>query len=247
MGIEAILKGWISRALPQAVQDNDAGVVRLDRYGNIFGPIRKQHNLVDEGSYFVANNSGTGVATATAPTAFSDTAPLLTIQNTDSMGNANSKRIHLDWIRITQTAVGTGGLDFRVRGILDYTIPSAGTVLAPVNPNSDVVRSASVASVRLLGTGVTQTGNSRVVIGTLQTIPTKTAPMTVLDEFILNFGGVEVAPNTINAAPAAFVTKCTWSVPPVIIGPGHCFMLEFLISSQSTASSWTAELGWWER
>src|ERR1041384_6542634 len=139
-GIEAFLKGWVSRMLPQAEQDNDPGIVRLGRFGDVWtiGAVRKQHALADEGSYFVANNSGTGVATAAAPTAFSDTAPLLTINNSDTAGNQNSKRIHLDWIRLTQTAVGTAGVDLRLRGILDTTTPSAGTPLTPVCPNSDV-------------------------------------------------------------------------------------------------------------
>jgi hypothetical protein len=248
-GIEAFLKGWVSRLLPQVEQDNDPGIVRLGRYGDVWtiGAVRKQHGLGDEGSYFVANNSGTGVATAAAPTAFSDTAPLLTIYNTDTPANQSNKRLHVDWIRLTQTAVGTAGVDLRLRGILDYTVPSGGTALNPVNPNSDVSARASVAQVRLLGTGVAQTGASRVVIGTLQAIPTKTAPMTVLDEVFLNFGGVETAYPNYNQAASANVHKLAWPVPPVVVGPGQCFMLEFLITSQSAASSWTAELGWWER
>src|SRR5690349_18981829 len=96
-GIEAFLKGWVSRTLPQAETDNDPGITRLGRYGDIYaiGAVRKQHALADEGSYFVTNTSGTGVATAAAPTSFSDTAPMLTLYNSDSPSNPNNKRIHL--------------------------------------------------------------------------------------------------------------------------------------------------------
>ncbi len=248
-GLEAFLKGWVSRMLPQSETDNDPGIVRLGRYGDVWtiGAVRKQHGLADEGSYFVGTNSGTGVATVAAPTAFSDTAPLFTITNTDTAGNQNSKRVHLDWIRITQTAVGTAGVDLRLQGILDYTAPSGGTSLTPTSVNSDVPQRASVATPRILPTGIAQTGNSRVVIGTLQVIPTKTAPMTVLDEVFLNFGGVETAYPNYNAAANANVHKLAWPVPAVVIGPGQVFMLRFLITSQSAASSWTIECGWWER
>lgn len=248
-GIEAFLKGWVSRMLPQAEQDNDPGIVRLGRYGDIWlaGGVRKQHGLADEGSYFVANNSGAGIATAAAPTAFSDTAPLLTIQNQDSAGNQNSKRLHLDYLRVTQTAVGTGGVDVRIRIVLDTTTPSGGTALNPVNPNMDVPQRASVASVRLLGTGVTQSGASRVIVGTLQVIPTQTAPMTALSEFFLNFGGVEGYYPAYSVAAGTNIVKMPWPAPPIVLGPGQCMMLEFLITTQSAASSWTAEAGWWER
>jgi hypothetical protein len=247
-GIESFLKGWVSRILPQPETDNDPGIVRLGRYGDVWtvGVVRKQHALADEGSYFVANNSGTGVATTATPTAFSDTAPLLTIQNTDTAGQ-NTKRIHVDWIRLTQTAAGTGGVDMRFKVVLDTTTPSSGTVLTPVNPNMDSPKSASVASVRLLGTGVTQSGNSRVVVGTLIGIPAMTAPIAVLSEVFLSFGGVEGYNPITNLAASANPYRGAYNLPPVVLGAQQCMMLEFLITSQSAASSWAAEIGWWER
>src|SRR5881227_3639270 len=108
-GIEAFLKGWVSRMLPQSETDNDPGIVRLGRYGDVYtvGAVRKQHILADEGSYFVCNNSGTGAATSATPTSFSDTAPMLSLYNSDSPSNQNAKRIHIDFIKLTQTAAGT--------------------------------------------------------------------------------------------------------------------------------------------
>src|SRR5262249_14376964 len=115
MSIETMLRGWVSRVLPQAESDNDPGQVRLGRYKDLMSIpiIRKHHGLADEGSYFVTNNSGTGVATAAAPTSFSDTAPMITLYNGDSPSNQNNKRMHLDFIRLTQTAAGTAGVNFR--------------------------------------------------------------------------------------------------------------------------------------
>jgi len=240
--------GLVSRTLPQPTVDNQEGEQRLGRYRDMYtiSLVAQPYGLVDEGTYFVANNSGTGVATTATPTAFSDTAPLFTIYNADTAQNAVNKRISLDWMRITETAAGTAGVDLRLRGVLDYTVPSAGTLLTPVNANGDYPKSISIAQPRILPTGVTQTANSRVMIGTLVAIPTQTAPLAALSEVYLNFGGSGGGPFYDNAASANIV-KISYPLPPVIIGPGQCFMLEFLITSQTAASSWTVEAGWWER
>src|SRR5712671_5143858 len=118
--------GRVSRGLPQPTVDGQPAVQRLGRYGSnlVENIIPKMHVLADEGSYFVANNSGTGVATIAAPTSFTDTAPLFTLNNVDTAQNAANKRIYLDWLRITETAAGTGGVDLRFRLVLDYTVPS---------------------------------------------------------------------------------------------------------------------------
>jgi hypothetical protein len=241
--------GAVARGQPIPTQEGAEGEVRLGRYRDAYVVpiVPKLHALADEGSYFVANNQGTGVATAAAPTAFSDTAPMFTINNVDTAQNANNKRIYLDWIRITQTAAGTAGVDLRLRGVLDYTVPSGGTLLVPLNMNTDVPKSASIAQPRLLPVGITQSGNSRVVIGTLVAIPTQTTNLTALSEVYLNFGGVDQVSPTYNSAAGTNIVKMWHALPPIVIGPGAVFMLEFLLTTQSAASSWTAECGWWER
>jgi hypothetical protein len=210
----------------------------------VFG---KNYGVADEGQYFVANNSGTGVATVAAPTSFSDTAPLFTINNVDTSQNTANKRIYLDWLRLTQTAAGTAGVDLRLRLVLDYTVPTGGTLLTPLNVNTDVPKSSSIAVPRILPTGITQSGSSRVIIGTQVVIPTQTAPLTALDEAFINFGGVDNIYPVYNSAAGTNVVKFAYNFPPVIIGPGAVLMVEFLITSQSAASSWTCECGWWER
>lgn len=248
-GIPSSQFGLVSRSLPAATTDGNEREQRYGRYGDTYvqAVVPKLHAVADEGSYFVANNSGTGVATTATPTAFSDTAPMFTILNTDTAQNSNFKRIHLDWMRVTQTAAGTAGTDLRFRVVLDYTTPSAGTVYTPLNMNTDVPRGNSVAVPRLFPTGVTQSGNSRVVIGSLIAIPTQTAPLTAFDEVMLTFGGVDAFYPVYNSAASTNVIKVGYALPPIVVGPGACMMLEFLITAQSAASSWTVECGWWER
>lgn len=240
--------GLVNRGQPIPTQDGIEGELRTGRYREAYVVpiVPKLHALADEGSYFVANNSGTGVATAAAPTSFSDTAPLFTINNVDTAQNANNKRIYLDWLRVTETAAGTAGTGMTIRGVLDYTVPSGGTLLTSLNMNTDVPKSASICQTRILPVGITQSGNSRVVIGSLVTIPAMTAPLAAGTQFFLNFGGLEAAvPAGLFAV--AGPTMLYYNVPPLIIGPGAVFMLEFLITAQSGASSWTVEAGWWER
>lgn len=248
-GIPTSEFGLASRALPQGTLDGQEREQRLTRYGGVVAEIlsSKVYGYADEGVYFTANNNGTGVATTAAPTSFSDTAPMFTIYNTDSTSNQLAKNIYLDWLRLTQTAAGTAGVDIRFRFVLDSTVPSAGTVYTPVNPNTVYPKSSSIAVPRLLPTGVTQSGNSRVPIGTIFGITTQTAPLTAGDEVYFNFGGSDTFFPIYSAAASTNVIRMAFNAPPIVLAPGWCFMLEFLITSQSAASSWTVELGWWER
>lgn len=204
------------------------------------------HSLADLGVYFVANNAATGVATAAAPTAYSDTAPLFTLYNADVVGSASAKLIYLDWIRFYETAAGTGGVDVRLKAVLDATQPSAGTAITPKNVNmASAVQ--SIAQARILPTGVTQTAASRVVIGNHLAVPTQTTPLAVLTEVNINFGGIEgVSPSQAGAAAAAVPSRNTIQWPSMIIGPGQSFSLQFLITTQSAASTWAVEAGWLE-
>jgi hypothetical protein len=248
-GIEAFLKGWVSRMLPQAETDNGPGIVRLGRYGDIFtvGAVRKQHVLADEGSYFVANNGGTGVATGATPTSFSDTAPMLTLYNTDSPGNQNAKRVHLDFIKLMETAAGTAGVTFRVQIKIGNGNPysSGGTQLFPVNPNMDVPSRASVLQAYLLPTAVAMT-SPRTIVGDVVCIPTTAAVIAILSTIHMNFGGVEGTPFSVIGSTANCIIAGV-PLPPIVLGPNQGASINFLIGSQSAASSWTPELGWWER
>jgi hypothetical protein len=251
MALESYLKGWVSRILPQAESDNDPGLVRLGRYGDLItvGAVRKQHGLADEGSYFVCNNAGTGVATTATPTAFTDTAPMVSLYNSDSPANQGAKRLHLDWIRLTETAAGTAGVTFRAQAKIGSGNPfsSGGTDMQPVSPNMDVPNRASIAIAKLLPTAVAMQ-SARTIVGDVYAIPTQGVALPVSTTILLNFGGVETAPQLLSTASISPVNLfAALNLPPIIIGPNQGFILNFLIGSQSAASSWTAEMGWWER
>lgn len=203
--------------------------------------VNSKHALADLGVYFTANNGVTGVATAAAPTAYSDTAPFFTLYNSATQ-NTN---LYPDFLRIYETAAGTAGVDLRLKLILDQQVPTAGTLITGKNVNS-AASNAAVGIPRILSTCVTQTGNSRVLIGGQQVIPTQTAAITALTEVNLNFGGTEGYYTGQIGTAAAGLTRTAYDWPAVVIAPGWTMMLEFLITSQSAASSWAFELGWFE-
>src|SRR5665213_1254919 len=129
-------------------------------------------SVADQGHYFTANNLVTGVATAAAPTSFSDTAPFFTIQNANALNNGAS--IYLDFIRGYVTATGAGGLSVALKFELDHIVPTGGTALVPVSSNANDP-SSSGAVIRLLPTGIAVTGNVRYPVGTVLAVPTQTA------------------------------------------------------------------------
>jgi hypothetical protein len=81
---QALFRGLVQRALgsPNADSSNIDVAVRQSTYGELYNQplVRKAHNLADEGSYFVANNAQTGIASA-YNTAFTATAPFMLIYN----------------------------------------------------------------------------------------------------------------------------------------------------------------------
>jgi hypothetical protein len=93
-----------ARAIPSTQSDQKAPVtnVRGGRYGEqyVLPLISTKHLLADEGSYFIATNPTPGTALAyNVQAAFSDTVPLLYIQNNDSKANPLAKRMYLDYIK----------------------------------------------------------------------------------------------------------------------------------------------------
>src|SRR5882762_9317910 len=101
---QAFLRGLVARALPSFnadSQSNDVGL-RLGAYGEQYTQplVRKTHNLADEGSYFVTNNAQTGIV-PTYGTAFSATAPFITIYNNTTL------RTYLDYAALVAIAAGT--------------------------------------------------------------------------------------------------------------------------------------------
>lgn len=219
-----------------------------DNYGNqIVAPLHgKQHPLADEGSYFVARNPtpGTGIATAAAPTALSDTVSFLTLFNNAAASQVPSRRIYLDYLKLIVTAAGTAGtavnLTLKIDNIQRFT--SGGTAITPTNPNMDLTTAS--AAICNAGALTTTAASSAVrIVGHQQMRPV--IPV-VGDTYVFNFGGSAhaVGANIINGtAPATLV----FPMAPVIIGPQHTAVWSLWLPTQSAASSYEIELGYWER
>lgn len=206
-------------------------------------PLNTVRSTMDSGTYFTANNGVTGVATAAAPTAYSDTAPLFTILN----NNANNvgRSIYLDWIRGYCTAAGTAGVDVRLKLELDRIVPTGGTLLVPTGTNLNDPYTTSGAAIRILPTGIAATANMRLLIGGQNVIAPQTAVFTVGTEFNLKFGTLE-GYGSFQIAVAQQAARWQTPMPPVVIPPGACLQVPFLMTTQSAASSWAFEFGYVE-
>lgn len=257
--IEVEIQGLISRALPQRFPDNNSGQIRLTSYGEIaVAPmVRKQHTLVDEGSYFIASNGGqTGIISSPA-TGFVATTPAAIIFNTDSAGNTNSKRMYLDYMNLVTTVVGSaasGLVNLQAALYLDTTnrYASGGTEITQfiTSPNMDVGKNASIGKAYFGAiTASAATGSARPVVPLRVIRPVVSA--TVLDVVgetkWFNFGGVEGALNgSITIANANFITV---PMPAIVIGPGQCALLYLWqnVGATNVAATYAPEIGWWER
>lgn len=197
---------------------------------------------MNQGSYFTANNGATGIATPAAPTSYSDTAPLFTIQNTNA---TNGRSIYLDWIRAYVTAAGTAGVAVFLKLELDRIAPSGGTLLVPTSSNTND-GTGSGAAIRLLPTGIAATPSMRLVVGNQWVVPTQTAVFTANTEFLIKFGGVDGYASAQFGAAAAGLTRTQSQMPPVVISPTWTLQVPFIFTTQSGASSWAFEFGYVE-
>lgn len=242
------VKNWIQvqRALPSAYQDSVNGAMRAGRYGEpIVQALQggKVSALAEEGSYFVTRNAttGTGIASTANVTAFSATSPFLYLYN-----GSTTKSVTLDYLKLQVTAAGTNGTalwyQMNIDNIARWT--SGGTALGtPACTNMStttasgvtgyagaIVAPAASAYVRALAGGAI-----RLVI-----------PV-VGDQYLFTFGSS--APGPIGTLALAGTAIASWHspAPPVVLGPGHTFLLYLWLPSQSGASSYEYEVGFWER
>jgi len=234
----------VNVALPTATGSNVDVANRSGRYGDQFvAPIGAgRTNVCDEGSYFVVTNPtpGTGLATIATLTALADTSPFFMLINNASAGG---KRVYMDYIKLLVTDAGTAGasLHYNVKidnGVGRYTSGSALTS-TPQNCNMDssvatgclayggpLVAAAATAAARLLGGGLFKV--SIPVVG---------------DNYILTFG----CPASGVGQGVATIANAVLNHAPVVIGPQQSFFFHIWLPSQSAASSYEIEVGWWER
>ena len=204
------------------------------------------YQMADEGSYFVATNPtpGTAIAGIAGTGAFSDAESLLYIKNAATAAEAT--RLYLDYIRLFVVVAGTNGTNHRYVMKLEpanverYT--SGGSAITAVNPNMDstetpaatikfgaLVTTAASADVRLIANG-----NIRTVITVAG------------DVYDFDFGGAAKASAgmPLEGTLQAHIVR---NLPPVVLGPGCTFVMSLHAASQTVASEYEFEIGFWQR
>jgi hypothetical protein len=234
--------GYVSRLLPQKQPDVGYRELRIGSYGEQVTQLlgMTKHGYCEEGTYFVAADTA-GRATAAAPTSFSDTAPLLAILNTDAVGG---KTLDIDYIRATETAAGTAGVSVFMKVQLDTIgrYSSGGTTVTPINSNGGASQK-SIGQMIVLPTLTVNTPSVRQLTQNSCVLPTVTAPIGIGSEWCAYFGG----DGAKFFAVSATLGWAGSSYEPLVIPPQWLAVIEFLITSQSAASSWQIEYGGWER
>lgn len=197
---------------------------------------------VSEGTYFTVNNAQTGIATAAAPTTFSDTNPFVAIRNNATPGGPS---MYLDYLALVNTAIGTAAANVQLAVQIDPLVDrytSGGTVLTSliVNPNANFSNTSN-ALVRAGNiTASAKTSAARMVVGNRFL---KAAIPVVGDTYIVKFGAVD-SPTFIGASAVVFTLQ---NVPKVVIPPQASCLIHLWFTSQSGASSYAPEMGWVER
>lgn len=252
----ATSQGMVQKLLPTPNLDDPQNPKnnRYGRYGEQFALAlmsTTDHELADEGAYFVATNTavGTGQTWVAAQTAFSDTAPNFYIFNPEAPANPLAKSIYLRFLKLISTAVATSTTLIRYSAILD-NIPRAPTTdnmlaITPVCPNGAIstlpmtptikvqnsatasVVPASSASKRIVANG---TWGGLNVVGT---------------ELQVNFGSTDAGGGQNGVAAETIPNRRVNNDPPIIIPPGYsCIINVWLVgSSASPAPEWTLA-GW---
>lgn len=246
--------GVTNRALPSKVADGVQQQMRVGSRGEqyVIPMAQGLYGLVDEGSYFKATNAtpGTGIIHALT-TAFSATAALLCLRNTDTEG---AKRVYMDYIRIVTGATAismTAATSIEMAVTVDNTnrYSSGGTSITPVNANMD---SAQGSIVNLnFGAVVLAAASGSVRLLSRAACVRRAAPAMVTgDQFLIDFGVVTVQTLAVAgaAAPATAATAYTIHLGPVIIGGGDSLNFHLWYpAGATTAPTFEFEIGWWER
>lgn len=203
-----------------------------------FSPLlNTNHELADEGSYFVAKNPtfGTGLNTIATPTAYDGTKPWLLAKGPTTAG----KRQRWDYLRLTCTNGGTAGAALRVVITIDPATkadPTGGTTLSPLCPNSDALTTFESKFFAGTLTAAADGGSIRQIVAPL----IKNALPVAGDVYLLKFGGADQGVSTT----AGIVY---YGGPPIIVGVGAVAQVQLILPSQSALSSYEVELGGWER
>lgn len=253
--------GAVARALPLPTVDGVEGELRTSRYRDLLvnNLIPTKAGLTGEGSYFVTNNGQTAI-TGQTDTAFTATHPTIAIYNSDTASNPAAKRLCLDFIYLLNGGTAFSNATSNTGTFCAVTIDAqdgvtGGTLLTPNNANMDS-GTKSLAVIRagaLVAPAVTAA--ARTIVGQrLVRCPVSATALTLanLDQFLFNFGGVDISmalPNGASATLEANVVGRTINLPPIEIGPGHsAWIYVFSVAGGAvTAGNFLPEIGHWER
>lgn len=248
---QALFKGLVSRVLPSFnadSQNNDAAVRQLS-YGEVATQpmVRKAHNLADEGSYYTANNAQTGIASA-YNTAFTATAPFITIYNSNAI-----LRGYIDYVALVAIAAGacTTAAGYIAAAIVvdnGNRYSSGGTQLTFNNANMLSGSSSGLTAFCGAVTATAATGAARTLVGVRNLRPnvSTTVINVVGDMNLLNFGSVEGATGSITVANANIMPQ---AFPPLVIPPlmSALIYLTYPVMSAPSAATFAPEIGAWVR
>lgn len=241
---------YASRALPSPVADGGSPQDWTDRYGTriVMPWTNKSYGAADAGKYFIVRNPtpGTGIASAAAPTTLDDTKPFFILANGDTPSSPSAKRLYLDYLKLQVTAAGTGGTNINASSKIDsnstsrYT--SGGSALTPKNVNMDSGEASIASAYAGAITAAAASANARLLF---QQLIRNVIPV-VGDTYLINFAPLD--PNISSMAVAGTaIASLVFPHPPVVLGPQQAFLLHLWLASQSGASSYEIECGYWER
>jgi hypothetical protein len=227
--------------------EGSAAAFRTDTYGEqdtqILSP--KAFRLASEGSMFIGTTPtpGTGVALGiAAATQIVLTAPSMIIVNGNSTGGKN---IALDHIKLTVTGAGTSGTNMHCTTYIDsasrYT--SGGTACTPVNVNMGVANTTGAKIYDASSAIVSPTSSAYVrIVGNTML---RTAIPVVGDVYTLDFGGVAASGHGVTNGTSALNVLA--GHVPVVLGPGHTFLMFLWSASQAAAPTYEYEVVYIER
>lgn len=246
--------GKVNRAQPTKTTDSSQLQMRLSAYGDqsVIPLTAGTYGIADEGAYMVATNPtiGTGIIHALT-TAFSATAAIFCLRNTDAEGG---QRIYLDYVRLTTGATAiamTAATSIEAAVTIDNTnrYSSGGTSITPANVNMDSSR-ATIAQINF-GAVVLSAASGSVRTVARAAVPRRAAPALVTgDQIMFNFGQMDSPTMGVvgAAAPATAAAAMYVPMPPVIIGGGDSLNFHLWYpAGATTAPTYEFDIGWWER
>lgn len=255
MALEVLTVMEVDRTKPHPELDGNDVDPRLSRYREVMvvPSVLLKHPLVDEGSYFTANNAQTGIATAAAPTAFSATNPFLLIYNPSRPSDDFAQRIYLDYFTLLATAAGTGAtsVQFAITRDNGNRYTSGGSELTLNITNTGPTSAASIAKVYAGNlTASAATASAKTLIGN-RVFKIGVAPIPVIgDTYTGRFGSASLGENLTYSNATATLTLSmitAQNMPPIVLGSDESLLIHMWFPGQSAASSFAPELGWWER